>query len=155
MGMFDNVRCKYPLPIAGAGELEFQTKDTPEQFLENYEIREDGTLWLEDYDIEDRSEYGKWTREHPGEEPPESVKGLLSFAGFMARVNKRQVPVQFTGKIQFYTTLGKQHTGWIEFSAYFVDGKLNQLGLIEHRLPDAEQEEKRKQELDAIFNQIA
>jgi len=46
MGLYDNITCKYPLPIPGANELEFQTKDTPRQDLDQYEIREDGTLWL-------------------------------------------------------------------------------------------------------------
>jgi hypothetical protein len=45
MGMFDYLRCRYALPVSGANELEFQTKDTDSQYLDNYEIREDGTLW--------------------------------------------------------------------------------------------------------------
>ncbi len=47
MGMYDYIHCKYPLPIEGANELEYQTKDTDEQYLDHYEIREDGTLWLQ------------------------------------------------------------------------------------------------------------
>jgi hypothetical protein len=56
MGMFDHLKCKYPLPDAGDNDLEYQTKDTPAQFLDNYEIRADGSLWHLDYDIEDRSD---------------------------------------------------------------------------------------------------
>lgn len=33
-----------PLPEVGVHADEFQTKDTPSQFLEHYEIRADGTL---------------------------------------------------------------------------------------------------------------
>ena len=47
MGMFDDIKCKYPLPLDGANALDYQTKDTDAQNLDNYEIREDGTLWLE------------------------------------------------------------------------------------------------------------
>lgn len=45
MGMFDYVRCQYPLPVAGANDLEYQTKDTPAQDLDHYEIHADGSLW--------------------------------------------------------------------------------------------------------------
>lgn len=39
MGMFDNIKCA----MVPAGE--YQTKDTPVQYLDNYEIRADGSLW--------------------------------------------------------------------------------------------------------------
>jgi hypothetical protein len=29
MGMFDTLRCRYPLPDGFTGDLEYQTKDTP------------------------------------------------------------------------------------------------------------------------------
>lgn len=129
MGLFDDLRCKYPLPVEGANELEFQTKDTPSQYMDCYEIREDGTLWHEEYDIEDRSQAGLWRKDHPGEEPPENLE---RFIGCMARANKHWVFLEkFIGEIRFYTTLGK--AGWLEFSAYFVQGEVNQLHLIEHR----------------------
>lgn len=56
MGMFDYLQCKYPLPNAGDNDLEYQTKDTPAQFLDRYEIRVDGSLRHLDYDIEDKSD---------------------------------------------------------------------------------------------------
>jgi hypothetical protein len=40
------------LPDASDNDLEYQTKDTPAQFLDNYEIRADGSLWHLDYDID-------------------------------------------------------------------------------------------------------
>ena len=43
MGMFDYIRCQYPLP-AGAPTDGYQTKDTEPQYLETLTIREDGTL---------------------------------------------------------------------------------------------------------------
>lgn len=51
MGIFDNVRCLYPLPwpeeeLAG---LEWQTKDMEVPYMDHYEIRADGTLWQEKY----------------------------------------------------------------------------------------------------------
>lgn len=118
--MFDHIKCNYPLP---GGEkfqnLDYQTKDTPNQLLDNYEIREDGTLWVENYDIEDRSD--------PNE------KGFLRICGMMTRVNKTWEKVEnFTGEICFYTTLGKDHKGWVEWSSYFVNGKLKEINLVKN-----------------------
>lgn len=53
MGMFDEVRCLYPLPwpaeeLAG---LEWQSKCTPAQYIDDYEIRADGTFWHEAYTV--------------------------------------------------------------------------------------------------------
>ena len=49
--MFDTVVCKYKLPMPEdpkgySGSDDFQTKDF-ECLLDNYEIREDGTIWHE------------------------------------------------------------------------------------------------------------
>lgn len=76
MGMFDTLRCKYPLPVTGASDLVYQTKDTPAQWLDYYEIREDGTLWHEAYDTEDQSPQGLWLKDHPGKN---SQKNLITF----------------------------------------------------------------------------
>ena len=43
MGMFDDIKCDYPLPDDPPG-IWFQTKSMDKQ-LEAYEIRRDGTLW--------------------------------------------------------------------------------------------------------------
>lgn len=132
MGMFDELTVKYPLPLAGANDLLYQTKDTPNQFMDHYEIREDGTLWVETYDTEDRSDLAKWKAEHPGQEPPEEMKGpLSSIIGMMTRVNKRWEHVPFTGQLRFYKLLGDDHSGWIEWAATFVNGTLKQLPMLE------------------------
>lgn len=112
--MFDDIRCKYPLPVDGANDLDYQTKDTPEQQLDSYEIREDGTLWHEAYDL--RFE--------------ETTKAPLGF--YIHRDNLRWEQVPITGEVRFYTTIPPNHSGWIEWSAYFVDGKINQLHLIKN-----------------------
>jgi hypothetical protein len=121
MGMFDDLKCLYPLPVEGANDLTFQTKDLV-CWLDNYEIRADGTLWHEEYDTEDQSD--------------PTAKGLLKFLGAMARVNKRWVPVLMTGEVMFYSALGEDHKGWIEFSAYFVGGKLKELHQLHNRYPN-------------------
>lgn len=92
MGMFDNLICRYPLPDAPLGidkYTMFQTKDTPVQYLANYVIREDGTLWQDD---------------------------------------KEQV--KLTHEVRFYELSDDEE--WTEYSAYFVDGVLSQIHLVEH-----------------------
>jgi len=116
MGMYDELICKVELPRKEWQDLIYQTKDTPSQFLDRYEIRQDGSLWYEEYDIEDRSDKTK----------PEG--SLSRLAGMMTRVNQRAKQVtDFTGEIRFYTDhLGK----WIEFSAYFANGILSEMHQI-------------------------
>lgn len=150
MGMFDYLLCKYPLPVPGANALRFQTKDTPKQFLDLYEIREDGSLWYEDYDVEDRSKVGIWEREHPGEPIPKEMQNSLdSFCGSISKVNQRWVPVpDFDGDLVFYTNYALQDgiavktekygewSGWIELRALYNSGKLVDMKLVENRLPE-------------------
>jgi len=77
MGMFDNIRCYYPLPVDGASELSYQTQDTPAQRLDNYEIREDGSLWHQSVDYDEPPVLSPW------------------------------VPcLEFTGEIRFYNASG-------------------------------------------------
>ncbi len=121
MGMFDHIHCTYPLPIDEEIAGGFQTKDTPALNLDDYEIRADGTLWHQEYDIEDQSDPG--------------AEGLESIAGRLARVNVRWVHcADFTGEIAFYRFADEDAaTGWIEFSATFHNGRLQELNLVENR----------------------
>lgn len=45
MGMFDELRCHYPLEGGGNSDDVFQTKDTDAQRLEMYQITHDGRLF--------------------------------------------------------------------------------------------------------------
>ena len=116
MGMFDDLKCKYPLPPDGVIDTQtiYQTKSLA-CFLDLYEIREDGTLWHEDYDTEDHSD-------------PDATP-LRRIAGMLTRVNERWIPVDLTGEVVFYGR-GK------EFSAYFVEGNLKELHQLHNRYPD-------------------
>jgi hypothetical protein len=104
MGMFDDLRVLYPLPFGGR-DTEFQTKDTHAQFCDQYELREDGTLWREAYD--------GGIGEH--------------------RTNIRWEQEVWTGKLCFYTPIGTD--GWLEYIALMREGKLITLDLVEHKLP--------------------
>jgi hypothetical protein len=126
MGMFDYVNCKYPLPFSGVEGKLFQTKDLG-SILDTYEIREDGSLWGEVYDIVDRSE--------------PSATGLARLSGALSRENI--VPKQmteFTGDVFFYTDYGKTDAngwgpGWVEFRASFEAGHVKSIVLVENRQP--------------------
>lgn len=116
MGLFDYVRCHYPLPVDGANDLEYQTKDMDCPYMERYEIRADGTLWKEHYDTEDRSD--------------PNAEGLMALAGCATRVNYRWEPEPYTGAMEFY----KDHNGrWLEFAALFKDGRI--AGLVDNSAP--------------------
>ena len=125
MGMFDEIRCLYPLPLEGANAHTYQTKDTPAQLCDLYEIREDGTLWHEEYDLEDQSD--------------PNAEGIARIFGMCARVNERWEPVDLTGEIRFYDFRASdpldfsKDEGWIEWSAYLEHGKVVRLNLIENR----------------------
>lgn len=117
MGMFDYLRCQYPLPVEGANALEFQTKDTDAQYLDLYELREDGTLWHEAYDL----------RTEDDESAPLGI--------YQYRDNPRWEQEPITGEIRFYTSRG--NGAWIEFSAYFAEGKMRELHVIADKAPNA------------------
>jgi len=102
MGMFDDITYK---------GHQYQTKDTPNQLLDQYEIRDDGTLWHQEYDE-------RW------EENSESPLG-----GYIRHDNERWVFCNdFDGLIRFYRedkeNGGYKEDNWIEHEALFMDGKM-------------------------------
>ena len=93
---------------------QYQTKDTPSQVLDHYEIRDDGTLWYQEYDA-------RW------EENSESL-----FGGYLKIENERWVfCYDFDGLIVFYRedreNGGYKSDNWIEHSAVFNSGKMIEL----------------------------
>lgn len=120
MGMFDQVRCRYSLPGVGVLDVEFQTKDTPAQFGEDYEIREDGTLWRQHYEIVNRSD-------------PTATDPLKRAFGRMTRENAHWEPELLSGAMRFYTRLADE---WLEFEGLFLDGVLQDVWRVTK--PDSE-----------------
>lgn len=102
MGMFDYLYYK--------GD-EYQTKDTPSQILDKYEIRDDGNLWHENYDAE-------WI------DCDEN-----SFGGLIEKSNVRWEPCNYSGIIRFYRSSDKHADDWEEYSATFSEGRM--INLIE------------------------
>lgn len=92
MGMYDNLKCDYPLPGNPVG-IEFQTKSF-DSLLDDYTILSDGRLMVEVYDIEDRSD--------------PNAEGIMRFVGMMTRIPLGLKPLDFTGVANFY---GDKNTG--------------------------------------------
>jgi len=108
MGMFDEITVLVPLPD-GSTHTEFQTKSL-ECLLDKYEIRSDGTLWHEEYDVEDHSD--------------PTATGIARLRGIMTRVNQRWVQVtDYTGEIEF-GRWNKETNEVEDYSTYFVAGQL-------------------------------
>lgn len=118
MGMFDHVKCLYPLPNEKHNGLDFQTKSL-ESLMDNYEIRPDGTLWIETYDVEDQSD--------------PKAEGLMRIVGCMTRINQEWVQCQFTGELEF-----RAYDGGVRLSyrAVFLAGKMRSLRAYENNAFD-------------------
>lgn len=98
MGMFDYLRCAYPLPDeAPAGG--WQTKDTPSQLLEEYVINADGRLVSQSGEV---------------------------LADFHADLEFYQSNVSGAGPDGYTTVDGLPYRGWT-FVARFTDGRLTRL----------------------------
>ena len=122
MGMFDYLKCDYPLPEAEGRlhpECHWQTKDTPAQWMDHYHIRDDGALWHLAYDIE--------TQSGVNVDSP-----AVTLAHPLRHTNERWEPCLFLGEIRFYRFWDEvKHEGWIEYSSYFVHGQLQHIHCIE------------------------
>lgn len=137
MGMFDYIKCEYPLPelpsqvIAaweGAEKVAFQSKDTPEQSMTFYKIDVDGHLWRQHRTT-------RWVE--PADANAESVMDRL---GHLETLSTWWEKESFTGTIDFYESYHHDEypkgepldsnkwkrfvDGWIEYTAIFCQGQL-------------------------------
>lgn len=143
MGMFDDIVCKYPLPLPedtkGFKSAGFQTEDL-ENALDLYEIREDGSLWL--YECE---------REYAGGD----LNGVTFSEKFgeVKEINKRWTHVKLTKTINMYTYQHGEgeYDYWVEFVVEFVDGVINK---IELKKFEANGNEERKENLRLHIEEI-
>lgn len=137
MGMFDYVRCEYPLPD-GHGALDgWQTKDTPAQHLDTYVITPDGRLLHAEYDIEDRSRCALAGHDTT---TCTACDTLERFIGCMARTNERLVEVgpPFDGDICFHASASDFRNpddpgDWVEYRATFRNGRVVEMTRIADR----------------------
>ena len=114
MGMFDTINCEMPLPQYGKSG-NFQTKSL-ENYLHVYRIDEHGQLLKEKYEYECIDE---------GDPDAESVMDRIPRYG---EVSSEWVPTKHNGHVEFYDCWngenGEEVSGWVEYSAFFVDGLL-------------------------------
>lgn len=116
MGMYDDIVCKYPLPLPedtnGYVPDSFQTKDL-ENILNHYEIRNDGTLWL-------------YESEH------ECTGVQCNGWPIIVEKNSRWTFVKTTRTIRMYDY---QHGSGVydynvDFDVVFIDGVINKIELV-------------------------
>jgi hypothetical protein len=153
MGMFDNIKCQYPLPIAGKlEELDvnwakevFQTKDL-DNSLANYKISAEGRLIQEVVD----EEWILYTKEEIAElkiKPWSIVKEVVE-------KGRHERDTNYHGIVLFYTSLEYSDSEdiWVEFKATFTNGDLQDVVLLEPytlkstKLSNREWQEKRDAE---------
>lgn len=96
---------------------QYQTKDTPAQALETYEIRGD-ELWMKKVERE-------WV------ENEEAI-----FGGYLEELSHEWIFCEdFDGAIRFYRDIGKDGNGdyiWEEYKTLFMDGKMIKCERIEN-----------------------
>jgi hypothetical protein len=111
MGMFNHVRCTYPLPDPEAQDFDFQTKSLPEQMLDYYEITADGRLMHEAYQV-------RW------EENPTAPLGF-----YIHRENCRWEPDDFTGEMEIHQSYFRPDGSGVWYSYLFEFEKGQVVGM--------------------------
>jgi hypothetical protein len=133
MGMFDYIKCEYPLPLpTDLGEakdvdfngLIYQTKDLNNS-LESYKIDKDGNLWIKETETE-------WIEGNP------NGKTFSERFGHAELIKEWLEPITYTGEVVFYEGLQYSEQAnddwkndyWVEYKAIFVAGKIVKIELV-------------------------
>jgi hypothetical protein len=130
MGMFDDLKCEYPLPDPEVQDKWFQTKDF-NCHMDKYTITKEGRLiWhqtrYEDVPEEERPNYGK----------PAWDGFLGKFQGSIRAVPVADIDMQYHGVVNFYTSSGdykKQDFVWYEYEAIFTHGQVEEIRRIKEQ----------------------
>jgi hypothetical protein len=133
MGMFDSIRCDYPLPLPlevvdklpDIYEIEFQTKDF-ENLLDYYFLTEEGEILF------NKKKY-EWLEEGI---IPYPFHGLLNFYSY-------ETVYSDTSKLSGYDIS-------VDYMAKFNNGRLDSIEVLEYKVEDAT---KRLVELDQLFKE--
>lgn len=136
MGMYDEIRCEYPLPGTGYRVLPghaFQTKDL-ECLLDRYTITAEGLLVLhrevwEPVPEEERPYYGTLAWEKPLGKWIRSMKAVP--------VGDEEIPHH--GDIRFYDAFRMkgedERRVWLEYRARFTEGSLSRIEVEDVQRP--------------------
>ena len=132
MGMYDDVKCEYPLPDTPAGmDLGFQTKTFGDgftgSFMDKYTITKEGDLVLhkEAWELVPEEERPYWGK-------PEWEKNpLLQLVGSMKTIPLGDEIVDYHGVVNIYTIVGET---WYEYEFKFTDGKVTDVKRVNKEL---------------------
>jgi hypothetical protein len=118
MGMFDNIKCDYPLPDSEGMEEVFQTKDL-ENVMDELTITKEGRLILhsvvwEVVPEEERPYYGK----------PEWEMGIFKMFGSLRRIPTGDRDLKFHGILNMYRI---KEDFMYEYDLQFTDGNLTKI----------------------------
>lgn len=102
--MFDEIKVDYLLDEPKHNELDFQSKSLGSA-MDKFLIRVDGSIMIEEYDVEDRSD--------------PNATGIMRFAGCMTRINQKWVPYSYHGYIDIYDT--DENGDWVEYRLKVTD----------------------------------
>ena len=142
--MYDNIVCKYPLPLPedtkGYILESFQTKDL-DCGLDCYEIRDDGTLWLRECE-----------REYIEGNP--NGKTFSEKFGIIKEIKHWWTHVKTTTTIRMYD-YNNYNDGpydyWVEFEVIFIDGVIDKIKLIKFNVVDnTERKEDSKRHIEEL-----
>jgi len=141
MGLFDTVNCKYDLPMPSdpkgyIGSENFQTKDL-ECLMEYYEIREDGTLWME-------KRIGHWT-----EGNKKSSNFFEAFPRFITeKIEWEKINATQTINLYDYSINDNlDYDFFISYEVAFVEGKIFKTKISEFNKVLNFERKKRDEEL--------
>lgn len=132
MGMFDYVKCEYPLP-GGIPEWAkaciFQTKDTDAQFMETYVITKEGRLIHQSVKYETTPE-----SERPYFGKPEWDKSdFYKSAGMIRSVPTGNVDINYHGDIYLFGCSERIPLEFCELMVRFTNGDVQYIRLVEGR----------------------
>ncbi len=122
MGMYDYVKCEYPLPDSRIQDEVFQTKDFDNE-LATYRITREGRLVYEQVRYELVPE-----AERPYYGTPEWDKDKwVRLIGHLKAIPLGDEDMRYHGNVVFYAFLGEpgqEGYEWFEFQAWFTNGQL-------------------------------
>lgn len=119
MGVFDYVKFEYPLPDPERQDWEWQSKDTPAQYMEFYRVTKDGLLIHEAVHYEAVPE-----EERPYWNTPEWEMPLMQFVGSIRTVSDGDEVVDYHGDIIVVGGQKGHYEQIVQYRCRFTNGRL-------------------------------
>jgi len=123
MGLYDYIKCEYPLPDDGPQDALFQTKDTDANYMEAYRITTDGRLVHQTV---------RYETVPPEVRPYPNADDWRGVVGCFRSVPTGDVTIHYHGDIYFYESIGGE---WFEYVARFTEGKVSRIWRVKKPNP--------------------